>query len=67
MQLTALSPYNPKLDLTDIIVYDSTLRDGEQTPGMAFTNEQKVEIAIKLDEIGVPQIEAGSPPSPRMR
>ena len=59
MQLTALSPYNPKLDLTDVIVYDSTLRDGEQTPGMAFTNEQKVEIAIKLDEIGVPQIEAG--------
>jgi methanogen homocitrate synthase len=59
MQLVALSPYNPRLDCSDVIVYDSTLRDGEQTPGMAFTNEQKVEIAIKLDEIGVPQIEAG--------
>ena len=61
MQLTALSPYNPKLDLADVIVYDSTLRDGEQTPGMAFTNEQKVEIARKLDELGVHTIEAGFP------
>ncbi|WP_423793028.1 homocitrate synthase family protein [Methanocaldococcus indicus] len=54
-------PYNPKLDLKDIIIYDTTLRDGEQTPGVCFTKEQKLEIARKLDELGIPQIEAGFP------
>jgi isopropylmalate/homocitrate/citramalate synthase len=61
MQQVALSPYNPKIRAEDVIVYDSTLRDGEQTPGMSFTLEQKVEIASKLDEVGVHQIEAGFP------
>ncbi|OPY31151.1 MAG: putative homocitrate synthase AksA [Methanomassiliicoccales archaeon PtaU1.Bin124] len=59
MQQMALSPFNPHLDLKDVIVYDSTLRDGEQTPGMSFSPEQKLEIAEKLDSIGVHQIEAG--------
>ncbi|ENN96317.1 trans-homoaconitate synthase [Methanocaldococcus villosus KIN24-T80] len=54
-------PYNPKLCLKDIIIYDTTLRDGEQTPGVCFTKDQKLEIAIKLDELGVDQIEAGFP------
>ena len=40
---------------------DSTLREGEQTPGVSFTVEQKVEIARLLDEIGVAMIEAGHP------
>ena len=44
-----------------IIVYDSTLRDGEQMPGVSFSPEQKICIAKKLDEIGVPEIEAGFP------
>ena len=57
----ALSPFNPHLDLNDIIIYDSTLRDGEQTPGMSFSPEQKLEIAERLDAIGVHQIEAGFP------
>jgi isopropylmalate/homocitrate/citramalate synthase len=61
MERFALSPYNPKLDLHDISVYDSTLRDGEQMPGVAFSLEQKVAIARKLDAIRVPQIEAGFP------
>jgi len=61
MDRFALSPYNPRLELPDIIVYDSTLRDGEQMPGIAFSLEQKVAIARKLDEIHVPQIEAGFP------
>ncbi len=40
---------------------DSTLREGEQTPGVSFTVEQKLEIARLLDEIGVAMIEAGHP------
>ncbi|WP_406658332.1 (R)-citramalate synthase [Methanolobus sp. ZRKC2] len=39
---------------------DTTLRDGEQTPGVALTSEDKVAIATKLDELGVNVIEAGS-------
>ncbi|MCC8193111.1 MAG: 3-hydroxy-3-methylglutaryl-CoA lyase [Deltaproteobacteria bacterium] len=41
--------------------HDATLRDGEQTPGVVFTKEKKVEIAKLLDELGVDRIEAGMP------
>ncbi|HTY47926.1 MAG TPA: homocitrate synthase family protein [Methanomassiliicoccales archaeon] len=61
MERFALSPYNPRLDLKDVTIYDSTLRDGEQMPGIAFSLEQKIAIARKLDAIRVPQIEAGFP------
>jgi methanogen homocitrate synthase len=61
MEQIAVSPYNQKINAKDIIIYDSTLRDGEQTPGIAFTREQKIAIATKLDEMGVHQIEAGFP------
>jgi len=60
-----VSPYNFVKDVNitedpkNIIVYDTTLRDGEQTPGICFTPDEKLEIAIKLDELGIPQIEAG--------
>jgi homocitrate synthase NifV len=40
---------------------DSTLRDGEQTPGIFFSPNQKSEIAALLDSFGVHQIEAGVP------
>jgi len=45
----------------EILVYDSTLRDGEQMPGVSFTMEQKLSIARALDEARVPQIEVGFP------
>jgi isopropylmalate/homocitrate/citramalate synthase len=42
-------------------LYDTTLRDGEQTVGVVLDPEQKVEIARLLDELGVDRIEAGFP------
>jgi len=48
--------------MTDFnVFYDTTLRDGEQTPNVCFLPEQKLEIAMMLDEIGVGEIEAGFP------
>ncbi len=41
--------------------YDTTLRDGEQTVGVVLAPDQKLEIARKLDELGVSRIEAGFP------
>lgn len=61
MDNVAVSPYNPIIRGTRVTVYDSTLRDGEQTPGVAFAPEQKLTIARMLDEARVHQIEAGFP------
>ena len=44
-----------------IRIFDTTLRDGEQTPGVDISPDQKIAIAIKLDELGVDAIEAGFP------
>src|SRR5499427_9775973 len=41
--------------------YDTTLRDGEQTVGVVLSPQQKLEIAYRLDELGVSRIEAGFP------
>ena len=41
-------------------IFDTTLRDGEQTPGVSLTPDQKLRTAVKLDELGVDVIEAGS-------
>ena len=48
----------PKIDVE---VCDVTLRDGEQMPGVVFRPDEKMDIAIKLDEVGVEIIEAGFP------
>jgi 2-isopropylmalate synthase len=42
-------------------IFDTTLRDGEQTPGVSLPPDQKLEVALKLDELGVNTIEAGFP------
>jgi len=42
-------------------LYDTTLRDGEQTVGVVLDAQQKLEIALLLDELGVDRIEAGFP------
>jgi 2-isopropylmalate synthase len=44
-----------------IIIFDTTLRDGEQSPGIALGPEAKVEIAAQLERLGVDVIEAGFP------
>jgi len=44
-----------------VVIFDTTLRDGEQCPGATMTNEEKFEVAALLDEMGVDIIEAGFP------
>ena len=46
---------------TPVRFYDTTLRDGEQTVGVVLSPQQKLEIARKLDELGISRIEAGFP------
>ena len=51
-----------------IELLDSTLREGEQTPNVSFSLEEKLDIASRVDEFGVSFIEAGHPAvSPRIK
>src|ERR1044072_8375503 len=49
------------METQKVRIFDTTLRDGEQTPGVSIKPEQKLKIAIKLSELGVDTIEAGFP------
>jgi len=49
--------------LKRIRIFDTTLRDGEQTPGVSLTADDKIEIACQLSKLGVDIIEAGFPSS----
>ena len=42
-----------------LIIFDTTLRDGEQSPGAAMTKDEKIRIARQLERLGVDVIEAG--------
>src|ERR687889_431280 len=44
-----------------VVIFDTTLRDGEQCPGATMTLEEKLEVAALLDAMGVDIIEAGFP------
>ncbi len=64
-----VSPYNmngwpSKYASKKIFICDVTLRDGEQTAGVAFTVDEKLEAARMLDEIGIGQIQTGIIRSP---
>lgn len=50
-----------KNDPNRIIIFDTTLRDGEQSPGCSMNLEEKLKMAVILDELGVDVIEAGFP------
>jgi 2-isopropylmalate synthase len=50
-----------KSDANRVLIFDTTLRDGEQSPGATMTHDEKLEIAEMLDEMGVDIIEAGFP------
>ena len=45
--------------VNDIVIFDTTLRDGEQSPGASMNMEEKVKIALQLEKLGVDVIEAG--------
>ena len=46
---------------TDVVIFDTTLRDGEQAPGNSLTPEEKLRLARQLDALGVDVMEAGFP------
>lgn len=63
-----VSPYNTidevrsTFDLPDKVeIHDATLRDGEQTPGVVFSPEDKIAMAEMMSDVGVDRIEAGMP------
>jgi len=47
--------------MNKIIIFDTTLRDGEQVPGCKLNTKEKVELALDLEQLGVDVIEAGFP------
>ncbi|NVJ53175.1 MAG: 2-isopropylmalate synthase [Campylobacteraceae bacterium] len=47
------------MDKNKIIVFDTTLRDGEQSPGCSMNTEEKIKVALQLEKLGVDVIEAG--------
>jgi len=44
-----------------VVINDTTLRDGEQSPGVGFSTDEKVHIALMLESAGVPELEVGIP------
>lgn len=65
LDLNAFMQQQPTLEKTAmntdnrVIIFDTTLRDGEQSPGAAMTKEEKIRIARQLEKLGVDVIEAG--------
>ncbi len=67
-EMSWVTPFNFTDEVTSqfstpekLYVHDVTLRDGEQTPGVAFTVDEKVQVGLALDRLGVDVIEAGLP------
>src|SRR5712692_6105304 len=60
-QLNARPEIRSAFPQSTVRFYDTTLRDGEQTVGVVLSPQQKLEIARKLDDLGINRIEAGFP------
>ncbi|RTL47906.1 MAG: 2-isopropylmalate synthase [Bradyrhizobiaceae bacterium] len=58
---TASKSGSVKSEKDRVVIFDTTLRDGEQCPGATMTHEEKLEVAEMLDQMGVDIIEAGFP------
>src|SRR5688572_6504396 len=58
---TAKSAETQRSDKDRVVIFDTTLRDGEQCPGATMTHDEKLEVAALLDTMGVDIIEAGFP------
>jgi 2-isopropylmalate synthase len=56
-----MSGHEPASDQDRVHIFDTTLRDGEQSPGISLNTDEKVEIAQQLARLGVDVIEAGFP------
>ena len=59
-----MSTYQPEIEINlpkKVWIFDTTLRDGEQMPGVTYTIDEKLQIARQLDILRVPKIEAGFP------
>ena len=59
-----MSTYKPNIEMNlpkKVWLFDTTLRDGEQMPGVTYTIDEKIKIARQLDLLRVPKIEAGFP------
>ncbi|NBN63408.1 2-isopropylmalate synthase [Microvirga tunisiensis] len=59
--MTATSPAEQASSKDKVFIFDTTLRDGEQSPGASMTLEEKLQVAELLDDMGVDIIEAGFP------
>ncbi len=59
--MSSQSPAESATNKNRVIIFDTTLRDGEQSPGATMTFEEKLEVADLLDALGVDVIEAGFP------
>jgi len=55
------SEQTPAIRPDSILIFDTTLRDGEQSPGCSMSGDEKVQVAEALEEMGVDVIEAGFP------
>ena len=55
------SPVAQSRDKNRVIIFDTTMRDGEQSPGASMSHDEKLELAKILEEMGVDVIEAGFP------
>ncbi|MGR3500731.1 2-isopropylmalate synthase [Pseudaestuariivita sp.] len=59
--MTDKNRVSPEASKNKVVIFDTTLRDGEQSPGATMSHDEKLEIASLLDEMGVDIIEAGFP------